>query len=122
MKGDSAMKMLHVTIQTNRFDDEVNFYQEIIGLKMIRDMRPMGRNMVFLANAEGETAIEIIEAADASDAGNKYLSIGFKTDDVFAKREELTGKGIPATPMISPMPQVNFFFVTDPAGVRIQFM
>jgi lactoylglutathione lyase len=116
------MKMLHVTIQTNRFDDEVNFYQEIIGLKMIRDMRPMGRNMVFLANAEGETAIEIIEAADASDAGNKYLSIGFKTDDVFAKREELTGKGIPATPMISPMPQVNFFFVTDPAGVRIQFM
>ena len=116
------MKMLHVTIQTNKFEDELLFYQKIIGLQVVRDMRPMGRNMIFLANAEGETEVEIIEVPDAENAGNSYLSIGFLTDDVFAKHEELTAMGLQTTPMISPNPQVHFFFVTDPAGVKVQFM
>ena len=116
------MRMLHLTIQTNKFEAELNFYRQIIGLQITRDMRPMGRNMIFLANAEGETEIEIIEVPDADNAGNAYLSVGFKTDDVFAKREELTAMGLQATPMISPNPQIHFFFITDPAGVKVQFM
>ena len=82
----------------------------------------MGRNMVFLANEEGETEIEIIEVPEAADAGNENLSIGFLTDDVAAKREELSALGLKVSPMISPNPKVSFFFVKDPAGVRIQFM
>lgn len=116
------MKMLHVTIQTNKFEDEMNFYLQIVGLRIIRDMRHMGRNMVFLANAEGETEVEIIEVPTAENAGSDYLSIGFLTDDVFAKHEELTAMGLKPTPMISPNPQVHFFFVTDPAGLKVQFM
>ncbi len=116
------MKMLHVTIQTNKFEDELLFYQKIIGLQVVRDMRPMGRNMVFLANAGDETEVEIIEVPTAENAGNEYLSIGFLTEDVFAKHEELTAMGLQTTPMISPNPQVHFFFVTDPAGVKVQFM
>lgn len=30
--------------------------------------------------------------------------------------------GLDVSPMISPMPQVQFFFVTDHAGVNVQFM
>ena len=50
------------------------------------------------------------------------LSIGFQTEDAAAKREELIAMGMDATPMVSPNPQVQFFFVKDPAGVNIQFM
>ena len=117
-----TMKMLHVTIRTDQFDDELKFYQEIIGLRMIRDMRPMGRKMVFLANEAGETEIEIIETPGAGNAGNENLSIGFRTENVEAKRQELISLGLEATPMICPNPQVRFFFVKDPAGVNIQFM
>ena len=116
------MKMLHVTIQTSKFEEELAFYQEIAELHITRDMRPAGRNMVFLANAEGETEIEIIEAENAADTGNENLSIGFATGDAEAKREELLAKGLEVTPMIRPNPQVQFFFVKDPAGVRVQFM
>ena len=116
------MKMLHVTIQTCRFEEELKFYQEIAGLAITRDMRPMGREMVFLANAEGETEIEIIGNPGAADAGNEYLSVGFRTEDVEAKREELVAMGLEASPMVSPNPHVKFFYVKDPAGVRVQFM
>lgn len=116
------MKMLHVTIQTNKFEEEIKFYEEQVGLVMQRDMRPMGRNMVFLANGEGETQIEIIENAEGANAGNQFLSVGFKSEDVNKKYEEMKAIGFEVTPMICPAPGVKFFFVTDPAGVRVQFM
>ena len=116
------MKMLHVTIRTEKFEEELKFYQEIVGLRITKDMRTMGRNMVFLANEQGETEIEIIDTPDAGNAGSDHLSIGFQTDDVIKKREELIVLGLEVTPMISPAPQVQFFFVKDPAGVTVQFM
>ena len=58
----------------------------------------------------------------AGTAGNENLSIGFQTENVAAKREELIAKGMDVSPMIQPNPHVQFFFVKDPAGVNIQFM
>ena len=115
------MKMLHVTIQTKFFQEEMDFFLKHVGLKIDRDMRPFGRNMVFLNNGEGETCIEIIEN-DKEDAGNPNLSVGFLTENLEKKREELISDGFVPTPMITPAPNVKFFFVTDPAGVKIQFM
>ena len=116
------MKLLHVTIRTEKFEEEIRFYEEVAGLQITKDMRPLGRNMVFLANAEGESEIEIIETPGAESAGNENLSIGFLTEDVTAKREALIDAGMEVTPMIRPNPQVQFFFVKDPAGVTVQFM
>ena len=116
------MKMLHVTIQTSKFEDELNFYTDNVGLKIIRDMRPLGQEMIFLADEEGDTEIEIIGKPDVVDSGNENLSIGFRTDDVETKHKELSDKGIAVSPMINPVPQVKFFFVKDPAGVNVQFM
>ena len=116
------MKMLHVTIQTEKFEDEMQFYLNIVGLKVITDMRQMGRNMVFLADQEGDTEIEIIENPEAKPVDNEFLSIGFKTDDALKKYEELKAAGIAVSPMMKPAPNVQFFFVKDPAGVSVQFM
>ena len=116
------MKMLHVTIRTPRFEEEIRFFEEVAGLTIVNDMRRFGAQIVFLANAEGETCIEVIDAPDGGSAGNEQLSIGFETDDVELKRAELEADGWEVTPMISPNPQVHFFFVTDPAGVKVQFM
>lgn len=116
------MKMLHVTIRTPKFEEEIRFYQEIVGLEIVNDMRAAGVNIVFLANAEGETCIEIIDNPGGADAGNENLSIGFSTEDVDQMKGDLEAKGITTSPMISPNPHVKFFFVTDPAGVSVQFM
>ena len=116
------MKFLHVTIQTNRFQDEVDFYEKYVGLTVQQDMRPMGKNMVFLANHAGETCVEIIENQEAVSSGTKHLSIGFETGDTEAMRARMLETGLNVSPIISPMPQVQFFFVTDPAGVNVQFI
>ena len=115
------MKFLHVTIQTEKFDEEIKFYEEFCGLAIERDYREKGSDLVFLSNAAGETCVEIIRKAEAADAGNPDLSIGFKTDDVNAQYILMREKGFDAGPMIE-VPGAKFFFVKDPAGVRVQFM
>lgn len=115
------MKMQHVTIQTNRFEEEIKFYQEIVGLAIQSDMRP-DMDIVFLANAEGETCVEIINNPEAETTSSDNFSIGFHADDVLKLRGELSEKGYEVTPLLCPAPGVQFFFVKDPAGVQIQFL
>ena len=115
------MKLLHITIQTDKFESEIEFFEKELGLSLLQDMRPK-KDLVFLANKEGDTCIEIINNPEAADAGNRNLSIGFKAEDVEEKRGDLLSKGYEVTPMISPMPGTKFFFVKDPAGVSIQFI
>ena len=116
------MKLLHITIQTEAFEKEISFYQTFAGLSIQRDLRSAGRKIVFLANTAGETAIEIIEAKGSAAIENEYLSIGFQAEDLQEIHNKLSEAGFAPTPFISPMPQVRFFFVKDPAGVKVQFM
>ena len=116
------MKIAHITIQTSHFEEEISFYEKYAGLTVQLDMRPMGRNMVFLAENQGDTEIEIIENSGADCAGNENLSIGFHADNIDALRDRLAAEGFEVTPFITPAPNVRFFFVKDPAGVNVQFM
>jgi lactoylglutathione lyase len=119
---EKQMKMLQVTIRTNKFEEELAFYKEIVRLKIVRDLREKGRGIVFLADREGDTCIEIINTPDGDDAGNKLLSIGFGCGDADRMREKLIALGMEVSPIESPVPYVRFFFVKDPAGVTVQFM
>ncbi len=41
------MKFLHVTIQTENFDKEIEFYEKYVELKVQTDMRPAGKIWYF---------------------------------------------------------------------------
>ena len=116
------MKMLQVTIRTGKFEEELAFYKEIVGLKVVRDLREKGRGIVFLADSKGDTCIEIIDVPGADDAGNRLLSIGFDSGDADKMREMLIASGMEVSQIESPVPYVRFFFVKDAAGVTVQFM
>ncbi|MBQ4308986.1 MAG: VOC family protein [Lachnospiraceae bacterium] len=116
------MKFVHVTIQTKAFEEEIAFFEKFAGLAVQRDLRPMGSPIVFLADAEGETNVEIIENREAESIDSEQISIGFHAEDLEETRRKLSESGFAPTPVISPMPQVRFFFVRDPAGVRVQFI
>ena len=115
------MKMKHVTILTDKFDEEIKFYEEFAGLKIVRDMRP-NVDLVFLAEEAGDTKVEIIRNPEAKDSGNQYLSMGFGAEDAAALRDEYKRRGLETTELISPNPHVKFFYVKDPAGVKVQFI
>lgn len=116
------MKLSHVTIQTKNFEEEIYFFEKHVEMEIVHRMQGMGRNIVFLTGGEGGSNIEIIEKLDTENSGNENISLGFKTEDIEKKREELISDGYEVTPMISPMPNAKFFFAKDPAGVTIQFM
>ena len=88
------MKMLQVTIRTNKFEEELAFYKQIVGLRIVRDLREKGHGIVFLADNDGDTCIEIINTPDGDNAGNKLLSIGFDCGDAEKMREKLASMGM----------------------------
>ncbi|MBQ8663134.1 MAG: VOC family protein [Eubacterium sp.] len=116
------MKMAHVSIFSKCIDESVAFYQDIVGLNIVVDMRAnVAHPIVFLANAAGETCVEIIGEPESAYQGSG-ISMGFETEDVEAKRAEMEAAGYKPGPMISPNPFTKFFFIQDPNGVGIQFI
>lgn len=116
------MKMEHVTIFSKFMDESVAFYQDITDLHIVMDLRSNAAHpIVFLANAAGETCVEIVGEPESAFHGSG-ISIGFRTDDVEAKRAEMEEKGYNPGPMVSPNPVSKFFFIQDPNGVGIQFI
>ena len=95
------MKMLHVTIQTDKFDEEIRFYEEQVGLRIQEDMRSIGRKIVFLAEEAQDTKIEIIENPQAFNAGNANLSVGFATEDLDKKYNLLKEAGYTVTDAVA---------------------
>lgn len=114
------MKMEHVTIQTNKYEESINFYKAICGLEIQRQFEG-DTKITFLANAAGETCIELIDNPHAKPVGD-CISVGFHVDDVVAYHKALEAKDMHPTPIISPNPTVKFFFVEDPNGLNIQFI
>ena len=114
------MKMKHVTINTAKMEESIQFYKEIVGLEMKVDMRGMGAPIVFLADGD-DPCIELIENPVQAYSG-AGISIGFHAADVEAKRAELEEKGFAPTPIIQPNSNTKFFFIKDPNGVMIQFI
>ena len=110
------MKLLHITIQTKYFEEEITFFQEHVGLTIQQDMREKGKNLVFLAAGPEDTKIEIIENPEVDHSGSEYVSIGFPTKDLEGKRDSLIEAGFDVAPVISPMPGVQFF-AKDPAEI-----
>ena len=115
------MKLESVTFQTNNLKERIQFYETVLGLKIMRDMRGKGvHDIVFMGNEETDTQIELIEEEEGYEG--RHLSLGFHTDNVMTERERIVKMGLDPSPVISPEPGVCFFFVQDPNGMDIQFI
>lgn len=115
------MKIEHVTIQSANYEESVRFYQEIAGLMIQRSFSVNEMRITMLANSEGETSVEIIDAPGNAYSGHG-ISVSFAVGDVAEYRKKLEKKGYAPTPMVTPEPHTGFFFIDDPNGVQVQFI
>ena len=117
------MKYLHTTIFTDRLEESIAFYEEQVGLRILRDLRgnPEHRT-VFLGNAQGETCIELAEAGAKPAADAAGISLGFQVADAEAERAKKEAAGLHPGEMVMPNPNAKFFCIEDPNGVEIQFL
>ena len=117
------MKFNHVTLSVADLDASLRFYRDIVGLDIQRRFPAgPGREIVFLGS--GDTQVELVGGAshDGSELG-KGLSMGFVAESLEAMITLLRENGYETDgKIISPQPNVSFFFAKDPDGYNIQFI
>lgn len=117
------MKFCWASVSVKNLEESLKFYQEIVGLSVDRRFKSgPGREIAFLG--DGETKLELIcdEAVKEVTVGQD-ISLGFQVKSLEEKMEYVKARDIAIhSGPFQPNPHVKFFFVTDPNGLRIQFV
>ena len=117
------MKFCWSTLTVRNLDESLQFYQEIVGLKLMKRYRSSsGLEIAFLG--EGETQIELIQSTEDREIDvGKDIAWGFEVDSMEECMEFVQKKGVPiASGPFQPNPNIRFFYVNDPNGLIIQFV
>ena len=116
------MKMLHVTIYASDIEASISFYKKAAGLTVVREKKAGENRVVFLNDGSQDFCLELAKGSEQMHYEGKYISLGVACEDLDKERERLTGLGIEVGEVISPRPDVRFFFISDPDGFQVQFM
>lgn len=116
------MKFCWSTLVVKNMEESLKFYQEIVGLTIDRRFKAgPGTEIAFLG--DGETKIELICNENNKEVNvGQDISWGFEIESVDKMMEFVKNNGIEYSGPFQPNPQVKFFYVTDPNGLKIQFV
>ena len=117
------MNLCWVTLHVKDMKDSVQFYEEVVGLEIQRSFSiGPGKHFTFLGN--GETEVELIQDdMDEEINMGKSIAFGFEVDNLEDKMQFLKDRGVAIhSGPFSPSPNIKFFYVLDPNGLKIQFV
>lgn len=116
------MKLSYITIMVRDIEKSITFYEELVGLQIVRRFNPGPGEIAFLANAEGETMLELIEFKNAEKVAVKGMVMSYQVEDELEKvREKAIDLGYNPTEIINLNPKPMHFRVTDPDGIMVEF-
>ena len=129
MKG-TIMRMLHTMLRVGNLDKSLAFYQDVLGMKLLRKHDyPNGRfTLAFVGYGDesDHTVIELTHNWDTEryDLGNGYGHIALEVEDAYAACEAVKAKGGKVTREAGPMMHGTtvIAFVEDPDGYKIEFI
>lgn len=116
------MKFLWTTIHVKDMEESLNFYQEVVGLKLVNRFNA-GPEMEICFLGEDDTKLELISSSKITNIqpGNS-VSLGFKVESLDVMMNLLKEKNIAIkTGPVQPNPGLKYIIVLDPNGVKIQF-
>lgn len=117
------MKFSWVTIVVNHMEESLEFYTEIVGLEVNRRFKA-GPEVEIAFLGDGETQVELICSGATKEVSiGEDISLGFQVDSVDETMTIIKQKGtaIHSGPF-QPNPHIKYFYVTDPNGLKIQFV
>jgi lactoylglutathione lyase len=114
------MKFCWSTLLVKNMEESLSFYRDVIGLEVVTRFNAMpGLEIAFLGT--GETQIELVCNAESANAVvGDAVSWGFDVaslDDALAMVKE---RNIPLHSGPFVHPNVKYFFIQDPNGLKIQ--
>lgn len=122
--GGSADEVGLHSLFVRDMERSLAFYRELAGMKVVNQFHPSRGEIVFLANEEGETMLELIHFdSHEKIATNKGMLMTFavKENDLAAIREKAIAMGFDPAEIVTDGPETPNFKVKDPDGVVIKF-
>jgi len=124
------VRMLHTMLRVGNLDRSIDFYTQVLGMKLLRkNDYPDGKfTLAFVGYGEerDHTVLELTHNwdTDAYDLGTGYGHIAIEVDDAYAACDAVKAKGGTVTREAGPMKhgKTVIAFVTDPDGYKIEFI
>ena len=124
------MRLLHTMIRVGHLQRSIDFYTEILGMKLLRQKDyPDGEfTLAFIGYGDESenTAIELTYnwGTESYDIGTGYGHIALEVDDVYAATEEIRNRGGKIIREAGPMNAGTTIiaFVEDPDGYQIELI
>lgn len=125
-----TMRMLHTMLRVTDLEKSLAFYQDVLGMKLLRQEDfPGGRfTLAFVGYGEeaDHTVLELTYNWDTHeyDMGNAYGHIAIEVDDAYAACDAVRAKGQKVIREAGPMQHGTtvIAFVEDPDGYKIEFI
>ena len=117
------MRFCWSTLAVKNMDESIKFYKEIVGLELVKRYQS-GKDTEIAFLNDAETKIELICNKDKKEINiGQDILWGFYVDSVEKQMALVKEKGVEITSgPFQPNPFTKFFFITDPNGMKIQFV
>jgi lactoylglutathione lyase len=124
------MRILHTMLRVGDLKRSVEFYTEVLGMRLLRQSDyPSGRfTLAFVGYGEesDEAVLELTHNWDTTsyDLGNGYGHIAVEVDDAYKACDAVKQRGGKVTREAGPMKHGTtvIAFVEDPDGYKIEFI
>ena len=124
------MRILHTMIRTGNLDRSIDFYSNVLGMKLLRKKDyPEGKFTLAFIGYGAELTNTVIElthnwSVDSYEMGNGFGHIAIEVDDVYAACNDIKQRGGTVTREAGPMKggTTIIAFVRDPDGYMIELI
>ena len=117
------MKYLHAMIRVSDIEKSLEFYQDLLGLKIVRKKdHPQGEfSLYYLATEKGEPEIELTHNWGGGDytSGNAFGHLAFSVENIYELCEKIERAGVT---ILRPPRDGHMAFIKDPSGVSIELI
>jgi len=124
------MRLLHTMIRVGNLENSINFYTEVLGMKLLRQKDyPDGKFSLAFVGYGDEQDNSVIELTynwdtDIYDLGTGFGHLAIEVDDVYAAAEKIRAQGgsIIREPGAMNAGTTIIAFVADPDGYQIELL